>query len=62
MADYDIQDGATILLQPKLASGFISHPNSFQCDRLRGGEKSRSDMIFKLCDIFHTNSATVRIF
>ena len=21
------QDGATILLQPKLASGFISHPN-----------------------------------
>merc|ERR1711913_99144 len=28
MADYDIQDGSTILLQPKLASGFISHPNS----------------------------------
>ena len=41
MADYDVQvemnkkfkkpsqDGSTILLQPKLASGFISHPNRY---------------------------------
>ena len=43
MADYDIQvemnkkfkkpsqDGSTILLQPKLASGFITHPNRSSC-------------------------------
>jgi hypothetical protein len=28
LEDYSVQDGATIALQPKLASGFITHPNS----------------------------------
>ena len=28
LADLEVQDGSTILLQPKLASGFMTHPNS----------------------------------
>ena len=52
------QDGSTILLQPKLASGFITHPNRSSCslvftflfwklkcvqrDRLRGGWEESS--------------------